>query len=121
MTGIDLTESILEIARRHNKDGLVKFEAADATQLRFEANSFNVSCISFALHDMPPRVRERVLLEMVRVTRPNGVIVIVGYDLPHNEIGRALAYRLITFYEVSIMRSLLHPVSIRCSAERKLM
>lgn len=97
--GVDLTESMLEIARRHNKGGLVKFEVADATQLRFEANSFDVCCISFALHDMPPTIRGKVLREMVRVTRPGGIIVIVDYDLPHNKIGRSLIYRFITLYE----------------------
>jgi demethylmenaquinone methyltransferase/2-methoxy-6-polyprenyl-1,4-benzoquinol methylase len=97
--GVDLTESMLEIARKSNKSGLVKFETADATQLPFEENSFDVSCISFALHDMPPNVRAKALQEMVRVTRPNGVIVIVDYDLPHNNIGKALMYRLITLYE----------------------
>ena len=97
--GVDLTESMLEIARRDNKDGYVKFEAADATHLRFEANSFDVSCVSFALHDMPPNIREKVLQEMVRITKPDGIMVIVDYDLPHNKIGRALIYRLITLYE----------------------
>jgi demethylmenaquinone methyltransferase/2-methoxy-6-polyprenyl-1,4-benzoquinol methylase len=97
--GVDLTESMLAIARKNNKDGLVKFETADATHLRFEENSFGVSCVSFALHDMPLTIREKVLREMVRVTQPNGIIVIVDYDLPRNQIGRALIYRLITLYE----------------------
>ncbi len=97
--GIDMIESMLEIARKHNKANLVKFEAADATHLRFENNSFDVSCISFALHDMPLTIREEVLQEMVRVTKPDGVIVIVDYDLPRNKIGRALIYRLVTLYE----------------------
>jgi ubiquinone/menaquinone biosynthesis C-methylase UbiE len=97
--GIDLTESMLEIARRHNKGSRVKFELADATHLRFEANSFDISCISFALHDMPPNIREKVLQEMARVTKPNGIIIVVDYDLPHTKLGKALIYRLITLYE----------------------
>jgi len=97
--GVDLTESMLEIARKNNKAGFVKFEIADATHLRFEENSFDVSCISFALHDMPPNIREKVLREMVRVTKPNGIIVIVEYDLPRNKISRTLIYRLISLYE----------------------
>lgn len=97
--GVDLTESMLRIARKHNKSGLVKFEAADATHLQFEENSFDVSCVSFGLHDMPPRIREKVLQEMVRVTKPSGIIVIVDYDLPRNKIGRTLIYRLISLYE----------------------
>src|SRR4030095_201407 len=68
VTGVDLTESMLAIARRHNKNGFVKFEVGDATHLRFEDNTFDISCISFALHDMPLTIREKVLREMVRVT-----------------------------------------------------
>jgi ubiquinone/menaquinone biosynthesis C-methylase UbiE len=97
--GVDLTESMLEIARKHNKGGLVKFEVGDATHLGFETNTFDVACVSFALHDMPPNISEKVLREMVRVTKPNGIIVIVDYDLPPNKIGRALIYRFITLYE----------------------
>lgn len=97
--GIDIAESMLEIAQKHNKDGLVRFEVADATRLRFDENSFDVSCISFALHDMPLLIREKVLQEMVRVTKPNGIIVIVDYDLPSNKIGKAWIYYLTTLYE----------------------
>ncbi len=97
--GVDLTESMLQIARKHNKAGLVKFEAADATRLRFDDNSFDVTCVSFALHDMPLPIREKVLQEMLRVTKRDGAIMIVDYDLPQNKIGRSLIYRLVTFYE----------------------
>lgn len=97
--GVDLTESMLRIGRKHNKGGLVKFEAADATHLRFEENRFDVSCVSLALHDMPPGIREKVLQEMVRVTKPSGIIIIADYDLPRNKIGRILIYRLISLYE----------------------
>ena len=118
--GVDLTESMLEIARKNNKGGLVKFETADATLLRFETNSFDVSCISFALHDIPLNIREKVLQEMVRVTKPNGIIVIVDYDLPSNKISRALIYHFITLYEgeyykkfiVSDLDSLLRKIGI---------
>jgi demethylmenaquinone methyltransferase/2-methoxy-6-polyprenyl-1,4-benzoquinol methylase len=99
VTGVDLTESMLAVARKNNKNGLVKFEIGDATHLRFEDNSFDVACISFALHDMPLTIREKVLKEMVRVTKPCGSIVIVDYSLPRNGLGRFLIYRLITLYE----------------------
>ena len=97
--GVDLTESMLKIARKNNENGLVKFEVADATHLRFEENGFDVSCVSFALHDMPLMIRERVLKEMVRVTKSNGTIVIVDYALPENKVGRFLIYHLVSFYE----------------------
>ena len=97
--GIDLTESMLRIARKNNENGLVKFEVGDGTHLRFEENSYDVSCVSFALHDMPRAIRERVLKEIVRVTKSNGTLVIVDYALPENKVGRFLIYRLVSFYE----------------------
>jgi len=95
---------MLAVAQQHNQTDRVKFEAADATHLRFEAGSFDVACISFALHDMPLPIRTRVLQEMVRVTRPDGVIVIVDYGLPRNKLGRALIYSLVSLYEAEYYR-----------------
>ena len=97
--GVDLTEAMLAVARKNYPNGLLKFEAGDATHLRFEDGSFDVACISFALHDMPLTIREKVLREMVRVTQPGGTIVVVDYALPRNKVGRALVYRLVTLYE----------------------
>jgi demethylmenaquinone methyltransferase/2-methoxy-6-polyprenyl-1,4-benzoquinol methylase len=97
--GIDLSEAMLKIANRKNKYANVKFEVADATNLPFKNNSFDVLCVSFALHDMPLNIREKVLKEMVRVTKPEGMIVIVDYALPENKIGRFLIYHLVRFYE----------------------
>lgn len=90
---------MLRIARKHNKNRLVKFEIGDATCLRFEQNSFDVSSISFALHDMPLCISEQVLQEIARVTRVNGMIIIVDYDLPNNKMIRTLTYHAIALYE----------------------
>lgn len=97
--GIDLSEAMLDVAKRRNKYGNAKFEVADATNLPFGDNSFDVSSISFALHEMPLSIREKVLKEMVRVTKPKGIIVIVDYDLPKSKIGRFVIYHLIALYE----------------------
>jgi demethylmenaquinone methyltransferase/2-methoxy-6-polyprenyl-1,4-benzoquinol methylase len=99
VTGIDLTASMLDVARKNNKAGLVRFERADASQMRFGTDSFDITCISFALHDMPLPIRAQVLKEMRRITKPNCAIVAVDYALPVNRIWRALIYRLISIYE----------------------
>jgi ubiquinone/menaquinone biosynthesis C-methylase UbiE len=61
--------------------------------------------MSFALHDMPVTIREKVLMEMVRLTRPEGIIVIVDYALPKNKVGRFLIYRLVSLYEGEYYRT----------------
>ena len=99
VTGIDLSEAMLKIARKKNRYKNLKLEAADATSLPFESNSFDVSSISFALHEMPLSVREKVLREMVRVTKKNGTVVIIDFDLPKNKIGRFFVYHFVKLFE----------------------
>lgn len=99
VVGVDLSEDMLRVARRKNRFGNAKFELADATSLPFEDGSFEVTCISFALHDMPLSIREKVLKEMVRVTNPRGMIVIVDYGLPKGKVGKFLVYHFVKLYE----------------------
>ena len=65
--GIDLSPDMLKVARQKNKYGNVEFKVADAVNIPFEDNSFEVSCISMALHDMPHGSRHEVLDEMKKV------------------------------------------------------
>lgn len=99
VTGIELSEDMLKVAIKKNKYENVKFRIADATNLPFEDESFDVSTVSFALHDMILTIRERALKELVRVTKPKGTIVIVDYALPKGRIGRFLAYNIVKLYE----------------------
>jgi demethylmenaquinone methyltransferase/2-methoxy-6-polyprenyl-1,4-benzoquinol methylase len=77
VTGIDLSAEMLAVARKKDREGKVRFLQMDATRLDFTDGDFDVSAISFALHDMPPEVREEALREMARVTREK--IVILGF------------------------------------------
>jgi demethylmenaquinone methyltransferase/2-methoxy-6-polyprenyl-1,4-benzoquinol methylase len=99
VTAIDLSEAMLDVARKKAGSATVRFEAGDATRLRFGAESFDVVTISFALHDMPEMIREKALKELVRVAKPGGTILIVDYALPVHTVGRLLVYRLIKLYE----------------------
>ena len=97
--GIDLSEAMLKVANKNNKYRNVTFEVADATNLPFKDDRFDISCMSFALHDMPLVIRAKALKEMVRVTKRKGMIVIVDYGLPKNKIRRSLIYHFIRLYE----------------------
>src|SRR3972149_9343048 len=80
VVGIDLSEDMLKVANKKNKYENVKFEIVDAPNLPFEDNRFDVSCVSFALHDMILAIRKKALEEMVRVTRLKVNIGIVHYE-----------------------------------------
>jgi len=97
--GIDLSEDMLKVANKKNKYKNLRFEVADATNMPFEDRHFDVSCVSFALHDVPLSIREKILKEVVRVTKPKGIIVIIDYALPKNKIGGYLIYHFVKSYE----------------------
>ncbi|MCK4225218.1 MAG: class I SAM-dependent methyltransferase [candidate division Zixibacteria bacterium] len=97
--GIDLSEDMLRIAKRKNGYENVEFVIADASNLPSKDNYFDISCISFGLHEMPNSVREKVLKEMSRVTKPQGNIVIVDYAPPKGKIRIFLFYHFVNLYE----------------------
>lgn len=100
VAGIDMSRDMLERARRKNRKRAVELMFADATLMPFADNCFDVSTVSFALHDMPEHARESVLSEMERVTKPMGRIVIVDYGLPpRTSFTRQFWYAFIRSYE----------------------
>jgi demethylmenaquinone methyltransferase/2-methoxy-6-polyprenyl-1,4-benzoquinol methylase len=99
VTGVDISEDMLAIAQRKNKYPNARLLVADATRLPFAAAEFDVACISFALHDMPLSIQEKVLKEMVRVTKPGGTIIVADYALPKSAIGRFVVYNFVKLYE----------------------
>jgi demethylmenaquinone methyltransferase/2-methoxy-6-polyprenyl-1,4-benzoquinol methylase len=97
VTGVDLSPDMLAVARGKDPEGKIRFMQMDATRMDFDDGEFDISSISFGLHDMPPDVREKVLKEMARVTRR--WIVIVDYNPPQNSIVRTLYIGLVSLYE----------------------
>lgn len=97
--GIDLSERMVEVARGNNLYSNARFETKDATAIPFSDGSFDICCISFALHDMPRPMREAVLEEMSRVTSPGGTIVIADYELPGGPLHRFFVRFITPFYE----------------------
>lgn len=124
VTGIDLTAEMLARARKKDPQGSVRFLQMDATGLDFADREFDVSAISFGLHDMPPQVRELALREMARVTKDS--IVIVDYRPPTGRVPRALYIAAVSLWESkyfpefarSDFRDLLSRCGIRLEAER---
>lgn len=55
----------------------------DSSDLGFADASYDNTVLFFLLHEQPASVRIRTLSEAVRVTKPDGKIVIVDYHLPN--------------------------------------
>jgi len=99
-TGIDIDRRMLAIAaknkmKRHLEN--VSFQQADATTLPFADAYFDYASISFGLHDKEKRVRDRVVLEMKRVVKPNGALIFLDFQVPLPKTAWALLVRMIEF------------------------
>ena len=99
VTGIDLSHKMIEVARSKNTYVNAGFQVGDAAAMPFSDDSFDISTISFALHDMPRPMREAVLDEIIRVTVPGGSIVIADYELPGSLIHRLFVRYIVPIYE----------------------
>ena len=122
VVGIDLSPAMIHVARRKHRSANLRFLEADATALPFEDASFDVSCVSFALHEMPSSIRDDALSEMARVTRPEGKIVIADYRLPDGPALRWLVFHVVKLYEpaayVDFVRSDLDAMLARAGLAR---
>jgi len=88
VVGADFCLPMLEEARRKALPFLVQ---ADGLALPFESGSFDVVTVAFGLRNMASW--EKALLEMARVLRPGGLLVVLDFSLPANPLLRAV-YRI---------------------------
>jgi demethylmenaquinone methyltransferase/2-methoxy-6-polyprenyl-1,4-benzoquinol methylase len=75
VVGIDIARGMLKRAQTKSPSTNLTWAEMDATELSFEAKSFDISLISLALHHMPIAVQLRVLRELRRVTLKRIVII----------------------------------------------
>lgn len=76
--GLDLSPSMVELARRHERaDGRLRFEVGDVGRLPFESGSIDFVVSTLSQHHWPEPAA--VFSEMRRVLRPGGAAFV--YDL----------------------------------------
>lgn len=88
-TGVDLSPFYLEAARGNDaywrkvssggkteKQPPARFVQAAAEDLPFEENAFDAVVCVYLFHEMPAEARAAAALEMARVVRPGGVVVL---------------------------------------------
>ena len=81
MVATDYSEGMIAEAKKGHCPGNLTFAVADATDLPFEADSFDAVLIANALHVMPEP--ERALGEIGRVLRKDGVLIAPNF-VEHN-------------------------------------
>lgn len=84
VTGADLSEGMLNIARQKTKaanlDERIDFVVADSENLPFEDNSFDAVTVAFGIRNF--ETLEKGLSEIHRVLRPGGIFVILESSVP---------------------------------------
>jgi demethylmenaquinone methyltransferase/2-methoxy-6-polyprenyl-1,4-benzoquinol methylase len=80
--GTDFCKEMLDFApEKARKAGLaVSFEIADAMNLPYQNNRFDISSISFGIRNVDDP--KKCLVEMARVTRPGGKVVVLEFGQP---------------------------------------
>jgi demethylmenaquinone methyltransferase/2-methoxy-6-polyprenyl-1,4-benzoquinol methylase len=96
--GTDFCKEMLDLAPvKAAKEGLdVTFEIADAMNLPYESNRFDVASISFGIRNVDDPLI--CLKEMARVVRPGGKVVVLEFGQP-----KGLFKYIYAFYQKYIM------------------
>ena len=88
--GADFCHELLARAavktRQACADGRIRYVEADAQQLPFPDNVFQIVCVAFGLRNVTDT--DRGLSEMVRVARPGGRIAVLEFSKPRNRLIR---------------------------------
>jgi demethylmenaquinone methyltransferase / 2-methoxy-6-polyprenyl-1,4-benzoquinol methylase len=92
VVGADFCREMLEIAEQKQRrigagEGL-RFVEADAQQLPFDDDSFQIVSVAFGLRNVADT--DRGLREMVRVCRPGGRVAILEFTIPRRQPLRGL-------------------------------
>lgn len=76
----DLSEGMIEVGRQRHPD--LEFVHANALDLPFDDDTFDMVTISYGLRNIPDT--DLALREMLRVTKPGGKVVIMEFSTPPN-------------------------------------
>lgn len=73
----------------------VRFEVAAAQELPYPDESFDAVATSLMIHHLPAPDRPAAVIEMLRVLRPGGRLVIAEFQAPTSTLGRRLTEHLL--------------------------
>ncbi len=75
--GLDISSSMLEIAKTNNPS--IKIYNEDATKTSLKDESFEVIIISFAIHEKNRAIQEDLIKEAYRLIKKDGILLVVDY------------------------------------------
>jgi SAM-dependent methyltransferase len=90
IVGVDVSTEMLELAAAANPGAT--YEESSGETIPFDDNSFDFSFAVCVAHHVPPASREKFMRELVRVTRPSGVVAVAEHN-PFNPLTRLAVAR----------------------------
>lgn len=90
--GYDFSLGMLHKAKEKDLSDKVLFIKGDAASLSFVGDYFDIVCCSHALYELKGKVRKEALLEMKRVVKPNGMVLIMEHEVPRKILVKILFY-----------------------------
>ncbi len=99
VVGVDLSPTMIEVAKQKGNHSNVEFVLATAELLPFKENTFNKILCSFGLHEMTKAGRRNALREMHIVLKKNGRLNINDGNLPKNPFVRFIYKTALTAVE----------------------
>ncbi len=78
IVGIDISDNMLNQAKRNGLGGVCR--KMDASATIFNDNSFDAAVMSFVLHETHAHTARGILDEAKRIVKPGGTIIIVDYS-----------------------------------------
>jgi ubiquinone/menaquinone biosynthesis C-methylase UbiE len=92
LVGCDFSRGMLQKARGKAMDKRALFVEADAAELPFADDTFDIITCSHALYELKGEAREKALWEMKRVSRPGGCVLLMEHEVPASPVLRLLFY-----------------------------
>ena len=86
----DFSKGMLEVGKKRHPE--LEFAFADATKLPFKDSEFDAVTISFGIRNVVDV--DKALSEMLRVTKPGGVVVVCEFSHPKGIFGRLYKFYL---------------------------
>jgi 2-polyprenyl-6-hydroxyphenyl methylase/3-demethylubiquinone-9 3-methyltransferase len=94
VTGLDLSQESLDVAKRHDATGSVQYRQGDAMNLPFKDESFEViSAMDFLEHVEDP---ENLVKEIGRVLKPNGLFLYHTFN--RNFLSRVVIIKFVEWF-----------------------
>lgn len=81
--GIDLNPKMIFQAKRNSKKiHNIEFRVGDCSNIPFQENTFDIVTSFLALHELPTRFLPKVILEIKRVLKSDGYMLVFDFAVP---------------------------------------